>query len=203
MLNKGLIAKYIFVSVLILTSFDITQSQDRKLDSVYVAVNLGVGSHVGFDITTTIKVGRIFRMGLGYSYHIREAQSRPEDYEKGIINRLFAFGLVLSPYDFVSSYHAVLGRIIPISEKLSINLEGVVGYSRVKQPENWQFRGEVGFADNYSFENIKYDLVHVGLRPKLEFQPIDRLYLTIGPQIIYTKEQLMVTGQLGLLFRVF
>ncbi len=194
--------KNIVLSLLAVSISFYSSGQNNKFDSVYIAQSFGLGTHVGFDLSISKSINKKFRLGLGYSYFIRKASSTPNDYETGLVSKVLSLGL-LKPYDILNSYHVIFGRVFPFTETVALNFEGALGLTRVKQPEDWVFQDNIiGLADNYTYTEKSYNLISFRLKPTFEIQPLDRFYFTVAPQVLYSSEQVVFSGNIGLQYRL-
>ena len=90
-----------------------------------------------------------------------------------------------SPYDQFENYQIGLGKIYDLNENgtIRINLSIGIGYTTIREPENWQTNYNVLLSDNYTWNYKKRNTVSLIINPKIEF-PFTKFYgLTISPMV--------------------
>uniref|UniRef100_UPI004047C471 hypothetical protein n=1 Tax=Flavobacterium sp. TaxID=239 RepID=UPI004047C471 len=121
--------------------------------------------------------------------NIRKPKSQPEDYSSGLTGVLL-FGAA-NPYDQLENYQIGVGKIYKLNPRGTIraNISLGLGYTIIKEPENW-IRINNGFlAENYTWNYNRYSTFSVILNPKIEF-PFSRFYgLTLSPLVQINKDR--------------
>tara|TARA_R110002051_G_scaffold137916_4_gene210629 strand:+ start:52753 stop:53358 length:606 start_codon:yes stop_codon:yes gene_type:complete len=176
---------------IIIFSISIIQvnAQFDENNAIYSTGELNLGNYIGFDINLNYVYKEKYSFKLGYTGNIRKPKYQPEDYTSGLTGILL-FGLA-NPYDQLENYQIGVGKIYKINQSGTIRLNTSigVGYTVIREPENWE-RIDSGFlAENYTWNYTKYNTVSLIINPKIEF-PFTRFYgLTISPMIQINKER--------------
>ena len=179
------------IITLLITSISINtaNAQIDAKSSVYTAFELNFGNYVGFDISLNYIHKEEYSFKLGYTGNIRKPESLPEDYSSGIT------GILLFPlknsYDQFENYQIGFGKIYNINSSGTIraNLSLGLGYTTIREPENWQKINDGFFSENYTWDYYKYNTLSLIINPKIEFA-IKRFYgITISPMVQISKDR--------------
>ena len=164
-------------------------AQFDENNAIYSTGELNLGNYIGFDINLNYVYKEKYSFKLGYTGNIRQPKSQPEDYTSGLTGILL-FGLA-NPYDQLENYQIGVGKIYKINQSGTIRLNASIGlgYTVIREPENWE-RIDNGFlAENYTWNYNKYNTVSLIINPKIEF-PFTRFYgLTISPMVQINKDR--------------
>ena len=133
---------------------------------------------------------------IGYLGNIRKPKSQPENYSSGLTG-LLSFGLA-KPYDRFKSFQIAFGKINNLNKNrfIRVNLSLGLGYTTIKEPENWEFNGAL-VTDNYTWNYNRHKTVSIIINPKIEF-PYTRFYgFTISPMLQINKDRTYFGIELG------
>ena len=172
-------------------------AQFDENNAIYSTGELNLGNYIGFDINLNYVYKEKYSFKLGYTGNIRQPKSQPEDYTSGLTGILL-FGLA-NPYDQLENYQIGVGKIYKINQSGTIRLNASIGlgYTVIREPENWE-RIDNGFlAENYTWNYNKYNTVSLIINPKIEF-PFSRFYgLTISPLLQINKDRTYIGIGIG------
>jgi hypothetical protein len=138
-----------------------------------------------------------YSLKVGYSGFIRKPQSQPADYGSGLLG-LLSWGSS-NPYDQIENYQITVGKIYPLNESGStrVNLSVGLGYTTLREPENWQKVNDSFLAENYTWNYSKSNTVSLIINPKIEF-PFSQVFgLTISPMLQLNKDRTYVGVGVG------
>lgn len=188
--------------ILILVAVSINSfGQEEKQKSLLVSANVGLGSHIGIVAKTSVEFENNCRLGLSYSYFIRRAASTPNDFDTGIIERVF-FLNTIQPLDILNNCHAHVGKVWSISNHASFYLDAGVGMSKLRRPEDWSRNNNFPASSNYSYSNKSYNLFSFSLNPHFEIQPAEWIDFIVGPYFLHTGEQGVLALNAGIQFKL-
>ncbi len=161
-------------------------------DTYYLSNELNFGNYLGIDFSLNYVFKNTYSLKAGFSGHVRKPKSQPENYSAGL-NGLFSIGTE-NPYDHLLNYRIDFGTIYNLNPKgtLRLNLSFGLGYTIIKEPNDWQFietDATINLAENYSYSYTTYNTLSFIINPKLEF-PFTRFYgLTISPMVQINKDR--------------
>ncbi len=179
--------------LLLLLSFSISISsataQFDANNAIYTTGELNLGNYIGFDMNLNYVYQEKYSFKLGYTGNLRKPKSQPDDYSPGLLG-VFLFGLD-NPYDQLENYQIGAGRIYKLNEKGTIRLNASfgIGYTVIREPDNWERINSGFLEENYSWNYRKYNTVSFILNPKIEF-PFSRFFgLTLSPMLQINKDR--------------
>lgn len=178
-----------------------TTANAQFLDNNALFFNGGVsrGNYFGARLGVNIIHKEKYALQAGISGLIRSAKSKPEDYSGGLVGAFF-LGLT-SPYDEVTSYELLVGRIVRLDDSGIVRLNLKVGatYSTFSTPTNWQWVSGGLVTPNYTYEQIDRNMMGLMINPEIEF-PVTRVAgVAISPFCILNKESTAAGVELKLL----
>ncbi len=182
----------IFLAFLILLNAQVITSQNNEKELYYVSSEINLGNYYGIDVHLNYVFKNRYAIKLGFSGNIREPKSQPEDYSGGL-EGLFSVGTE-NPYDHLLTYRIDVGRIYNLNPKGTIraNLSLGIGYTTIKEPDNWQFievDAPINLAENYTYSYRSYGTVSLIVNPKIEF-PITKIFgLSLSPMLQWNKDR--------------
>ncbi len=181
------------ITILIFSiSINIANAQFDENNAIYSTGELNLGNYIGVDIGLNYVYKEKYSFKVGYTGNIRKPKSQPEDYTDGLF-RLFSFGLA-DPNDQFKNYQIGLGKIYKLNKRgtIRVNLTLGLGYTTIREPENWQMINNVFIVfidENYTWDYKEYNTVSLIINPKIEF-PVTRFYgLTISPMLQINKDR--------------
>ncbi len=141
---------------------------------MYVSGALTGGNYFGGSLMINYVYNDQYSFQIRSSHFIRSSKSKPSDYISGVFSLL---SLETLPYDQVTSYGFLVGKVKNLNEKGTIrfNLRGGVSYSFFKEPFNWQKVGNGFLSPNYTFDYRTQKVVSLDINPEIEF-PITRFF---------------------------
>ena len=181
--------KHLLTLLIFLFVIHKSSAQFDKHSTYYVSGELSLGNYTGIDISLNSVNKEQYSFKLGYSGNFRKPESQPENYSSGLTG-LFSFGLA-NPYDQVQNIYLAIGKIYNLNKKGTIraNLSIGLGYTTIREPENWEMIDDAFLTENYTWNYYNYHTVSVILNPKIEF-PFTRIYgLTISPMVQLNKDK--------------
>ena len=180
--------KTFFVLTIILNFLSIS-AQSEKHHTYYTSSEINLGNYVGIDIGLNYAYKEAYILKIGYSGNIRIPNSQPDDYTSGLVGAL-TLGLN-NPYDQMQNYLMTLGKITRINSKntIRLNLSAGIGYTIIKEPENWTKLDTDTLGENYSFNYRDYNTISLIINPKIEF-PFTKIYgVSLSPMIQINKDR--------------
>lgn len=181
----------IFILVISCISVSFVNAQYVENKALYVTSELNLGNYFGVDLNLNYALNEKYSFKLGYTGNLRKPKTEPEDFTTGITGILF-FGLN-NPMDQFGNIGASIGRIYKINQSgiIRVNFSMGVGYTLLKEPENWIKidNNALSLTKNYSYDYVKNNAVSLIINPKIEF-PITRYFgLTISPMLQINKDR--------------
>ena len=158
--------------------------------AIYLGNELNIGNYLGLDLNMNYVHLEKYSFRVAYSGNIRKANSLPPDYSSGLIGAML-FGLA-TPVDQMENFQIGLGRIYGINKTRTIraNISVGLGYTTIREPENWQATGGAFLVENYSWNYDKYNTLSLILNPKIEFA-FSRFYgFTLSPMLQISKDRM-------------
>jgi hypothetical protein len=178
------------ITILIFSiSFNIANAQFDENNAIYSTGELNLGNYIGVDINLNYVYKEEYSFKVGYSGNIRKPKSQPEDYTTGLTGILLLGSA--NPYDQLENYQIGIGKIYKINQSGTIRLNASIGlgYTIVREPENWERINNGFLAENYTWDYNKYNTVSLIINPKIEF-PFSRFYgLTVSPMVQINKDR--------------
>jgi len=180
--------KQIVGIVLVLSCLQSVNAQFFDNNAIYITNEINLGNYIGLDVHANYIYKERYTFKFGYSGNIRKPKTQPSDYRTGLAG-LFFLGTA-NPYDQFETYQLTIGRLYRFNKKgtIRLNLSVGLGYTNIREPENWEFGGEPAIG-NYSWNYYEYSTVSLIISPKIEF-PFTRFYgLTISPILQINKDR--------------
>ena len=181
--------KQILTIVLFSMSINLSYAQFDKNNALYSTGELNIGNYIGIDANLNYIYKEKYSFKIGYTGNIRKPNSQPENYRSGLTG-LLSFGLA-DPYDQLENYHVAFGKIYNLNKSGTIraNVSLGLGYTTIREPENWELINDAFLTENYTWNYKKYNAVSIIINPKIEF-PFTRFYgLTISPMCQISKDR--------------
>lgn len=175
--------------ILFISSIHLANAQFAENNAIYSTVELNLGNYVGADLSLNYVYKETYSLKIGYTGNIRKPISQPSDFSSGFFGALF-MGLI-NPYDQMENYQMAAGKIYKLnaSGTIRVNLSLGIGYTIIREPENWEKTGGGFLGNNYSWDYDQYNTVSLIINPKVEF-PFSRVYgLTISPMLQINKDR--------------
>jgi len=166
-----------------MASINFANAQFDENNSIYLTTELNLGNYIGLDLNLNYVYKDKFSFYIGYTGNLRHAKSQPKDLTSPF-SGIWVSDLD-SPYDQFENYQIGLGKIYDLNENgtIRINLSIGIGYTTIREPENWQTNYNVLLSDNYTWNYKKRNTVSLIINPKIEF-PFTKFYgLTISPMV--------------------
>lgn len=189
--------KQILTALLFITGINTSYAQSESKHALYFSGELGYGSYLGLDLNMNYLYLEKYSLKVGYSGHLRVAESKPYDYSSGFFKALL-YGLD-NPFDQMENYQMAAGRIYKLNKKgsIRINMSIGIGFTTIREPHNWE-RSERNFLyENYTWDYEKYHTVSLIINPKIEF-PFSRFYgISISPMVQFNKDRIYIGVGIG------
>jgi hypothetical protein len=179
--------KQILTVLIIFLGITSSNAQFDKNNFIYSTGELNLGNYIGLDLNVNYVLKKKYAIKLGYTGNIRKPKSQPDNYSSGL-KGLLLLGLS-NPYDHFINYHISFGKLYKLNKSGTIraNLLLGLGYTTIKEPENWKFIDKAFFTENYDWNYKKHNTISVIINPTIEF-PISRFYgFTISPTLQFNK----------------
>jgi hypothetical protein len=158
-------------------------------NAIYSTGELNLGNYIGFDFNMNYVHKEKYSFKVGYTGNLRKPISQPADYASGLTG-LLLLGLA-NPFDQIENYQIGFGKISKINASGTIraNLSIGLGYTIIREPENWERVNTAFLTENYTWNYNKYSTVSLIINPKIEF-PFSRFYgLTVSPMVLLNKDR--------------
>lgn len=165
--------------------------------ALYLGTELNIGNYLGIDLNLNYVHLEKYSLRVAYSANIRKANSLPADYSSGLIGAML-FGLT-TPVDQMENLQIGLGRIYGLNPNRTIraNISLGLGFTTIREPENWQVTESSLLVENYSWEYGKYNTLSLIINPKIEFA-FNRFYgFTLSPMLQLSKERMYIGVGIG------
>ncbi len=171
-------------------SFNSIKAQFSENNAIYYSDGLNFGNYFGVDLNLNYVYKEKYSFKIGYIYDMRKPKSRPDDYSSGLAKALL-FGTE-NPHDLMETYQFALGKIYNLNENGTIrfNLSLGLGYTIIKEPENWQkIENASLIGENYTWDYKRQNTISLIINPKIEF-PFTTVYgVTISPMVQINKDR--------------
>jgi hypothetical protein len=180
--------KQVIRILLLLSCVQPMRAQFFDSNAIYFTGDVVLGNYIGVDFQMNYIHKEKYTFKIGYSGNIRKPKTQPSDFSTGL-GGIYLLGTA-NPYDQFESYQVTVGRLYKFNEKgtIRLNLSVGLGYTNIREPENWLFGGEPSIG-NYSWNYYEYSTVSLIISPKIEF-PFTRFYgLTISPILQINKDR--------------
>ncbi|WP_159023555.1 hypothetical protein [Formosa sp. L2A11] len=180
--------QYMLTLVLSCISFYTLNAQFSEHHAIYFSGEINLGNYVGIDYNLNYVYKETYAFKLGYTGNIRTPKSQPKDYGSGL-QGLFSFGFE-NPYDQIENIQIGVGKIYKLNTNgtIRLNLSAGLGYTIIREPENWQRINDAYLSENYTWNYRKHNTVSLVINPKIEF-PVSRFYgLTVSPMLLINKD---------------
>ncbi len=192
--------KQIIAILIFSIGIHLANAQFDENNAIYSTGELNLGNYFGVDFNLNYVYKEKYTFKIGYTGNIRKPKSQPENYTSGLTG-LLSFGLA-NPYDQFENYQLGFGEIYNLNKSGTIraNLSIGLGYTTIREPENWKFINEAFLTENYTWNYKKYNTVSLIINPKIEF-PFTRFYgLTISPMLQINKDRIYFGIGIGHMF---
>jgi len=153
---------------LLIGSIHSANAQFANNNAIYSTSGLSFGNYMGGDVSLNYVYREKYSCRVGYSDYLRKPKSQPADYSSGLAKAII-FGLE-NPHDQIENYQIALGRIYRLNETgtIRVNLSIGVGYTIIKEPENWQkVEGISLVAKNYTWDYHRQNTVSLIINPQI------------------------------------
>lgn len=185
MISKRTILLFLFIF-----SINSIKAQFDENNAIYYSDGLNLGNYFAVDLNLNYVYKEKYSLKIGYISNMRKPKSRPVDYSSGFVKALL-FGSV-NPQDQMENYQFALGKVYSLNEKgtIRLNLSAGLGYTVIKEPENWQKIEEASYlAENYTWNYKRQNTISLIINPRIEF-PFTKVYgLTISPMVQINKDR--------------
>ncbi len=158
-------------------------------NALYLTGEVNLGNYIGVDLNINYVYKDTYTFKIGYTDNIRDAKSKPKDFNSGLIGVLL-FG-VGDPDDQFENFQLCVGKLYKLNPRGTIraNMSIGLGYTIIETPENWQrIDNGAGFVGNYLWDYRKHNTISLIINPKIEF-PFTRYFgLTLSPMVQINKD---------------
>ncbi len=184
-----------FLLVYIILNSSWTNAQDKIKDNFYLTSDLNLGNYIGIEYNLNYVIQNKYAFKIGFSGNIRKPVSQPDNYSSSLLEVFSSFGN--RPYDHFLNYKVEIGRIYNLNKKGTIraNLAFGLGYTLIKEPENWQYSDNsswINLTENYTYSYNRHQTISLVLSPKIEF-PISKYFgFSVSPQMQFNKDRTYV-----------
>ncbi|QDO94608.1 hypothetical protein FNB79_11740 [Formosa sediminum] len=188
---------YILTVMLSCFSIQFINAQFSTSHAIYTTGELNLGNYIGFDLNLNYVYKETYSLKIGYTGNLRTPKSQPENYSSGF-ESIFSFGTT-NPYDQLENIQIGAGKIYKLNTKgtIRLNLSAGLGYTIIREPENWHPIDNPFLTENYTWQYRKYNTLSFVLNPKIEF-PISKIYgLTVSPLLILNKDRTYIGIGIG------
>ena len=189
--------KQIITILIFSISISLSYAQFDENNAIYTTGELNLGNYVGIDISLNYVYKEQYSFKIGYTGNIRKPKSQPENYASGFTG-LLSFGLA-NPYDQFENYQLAVGKIYNLNKSGTIraNLSLGLGYTTIREPQNWELINDAFLIENYNWNYKKYNTMSIIINPKIEF-PFTKFYgLTISPMLQINKDRTYIGIGIG------
>tara|TARA_R110002020_G_scaffold37072_1_gene111729 strand:+ start:2590 stop:3243 length:654 start_codon:yes stop_codon:yes gene_type:complete len=183
------IIKKVALLILCMNGLSSAYAQFAESNGLYLTTEVGIGNYFGLDMNLNYVLKEKYAFKIGYSGHIRNPHSIPEDYSSGILG-LLLLGLN-GPFDYMTNYQLAVGKIYKLNDKgtIRINLNLGVGYMGIREPKNWTRIDGFSVGSDYSWEYGRYYTVGLIINPKIELPFTSTVGITISPMVQINKDR--------------
>jgi len=188
--------KQVFLLFFII-NFYFSNAQFSENNAIYTTGELNLGNYIGLDINLNYIYKEKYSFKVGYTGNLRKPKTQPDNYVSGLTG-IASFGLA-NPYDQFESYQVGFGKIYNLnkSNTIRLNLSLGLGYTIIREPENWQIINNAFLTENYTWNYDKNKTVSLIVNPKIEF-PFTRYFgLTISPMLQINRDRAYVGIGIG------
>jgi len=177
----------IIISVFIF-SFELVYAQFAENNAIYFSQELNFGNYIGLNADLNYVYKERFSFKIGYNGNIRKPKSQPDDYSSGLVKGIL-LGLE-NPYDQMENYQIAVGKIGRLNKSGTIRINFLVGigYTIIREPENWQkIESKSLIAENYTWNYKRDNTASLIINPKIEFPLTSFFGLTVSPMLEVNK----------------
>ena len=156
---------------------------------IYGSSQFNIGNYRGGDLNLNLLIKESYSIKIGFIDNSRKSKLTPDDYSPGL-GGILLFGLT-DPRDKLTVYELSVGKIYKLNktENARVNLSLGVGYTIIREPENWKRTGGGSLETNYTWDVGNRKTISLIINPKFEF-PFSYVYgLTISPLVIINKNR--------------
>lgn len=175
--------KSILLLFLLIFSSNSVKAQFSENNAIYYSDGLNIGNYFGVDVNLNYVYREKYSVKIGYIYNWREPKSQPGDYSSGLAKALL-FGAA-GPHDQMKNYQIAVGKICRLNENrtIRVNLSVGLGYTEIKEPENWHKIASSFLSENYTWNYKKQNTFSLIINPRIEF-PFTTIYgLSLSPML--------------------
>jgi len=173
---------------LFIFSIEWAHAQFAENNAIYFSQELNFGNYIGLNADLNYVYKERFSFKIGYNGNIRKPKSQPEDYSSGLVKGML-LGLE-NPYDQMENYQIAVGKIDRLNKSgtIRINFLVGVGYTVIREPENWQkIESKSLIAENYTWNYKRNNTASLIINPKIEFPLTSFFGLTVSPMLEVNK----------------
>ncbi|WP_372948420.1 hypothetical protein [Mariniphaga sp.] len=173
---------------LFIFSIEWVHAQFAENHAIYLSQELNFGNYIGLNADLNYVYNERFSLKIGYNGNIRKPKSQPEDYSSGLI-KVMILGLE-NPYDQIENYQIAFGKIDRLNKSGTIRINFLVGigYTIIREPENWQKIDDGSFFfENYTWNYKRNNAASLIINPKIEFPFTSVFGLTVSPMLEINK----------------
>ncbi len=171
-------------------SIQTINAQFGENHAIYTTTGLNFGNYFGFSMNLDYVYKEKYAFKFGYSIYIQEPDSKPDDFSLGLFD---AFSL-FSSFNHLETYHIMGGRIYKFNQSgtIRLNLSAGIGFTKIKEPVNWQPINSFLLSRNYTWDYREYNTISFTINPKIEF-PFTRYFgMTLSPVLQINKDRTYV-----------
>ena len=189
----------VFFGLLIALAYPV-QAQFSEHHAIYTTTELSIGNYLGIDLNLNYIYEERYSFKIGYAGQLRKPRTQPTDFSSGL-SGVFLFGL-LNPYDKMDTYQLGVGKIYMLNpaKTIRLNLSVGLGYTIIREPENWQSAASDGVGSNYTWDLDKVKTLSLIINPKIEFPLLNVVGFTVSPVLQVNKQRVYVGIGLGDMF---
>lgn len=166
-------------------------AQFSDSNAIYITSDINLINYTGFDINLNYVYKEKYSFKVGYNGNFRVPKSKPDDYPRS----LFSFGYN-GPYDQIENYQIGIGRIYKLNESgtFRVNMYIGVGYTTIREPENWELHTWGTMSSFFTHSEYTYDIneyrtLSLIINPKIEYSFYRFFGITVSPFVQINKDQ--------------
>ena len=168
-------------------------AQVSEKNAFYSTGEIAFGNYLEINLNFNYVINEKYSFQIGYSGHIRDSKSVPQDYSSGLVG-IFSLGFGQLHFDQMDNYQILVGKIYNLDERGNIrfNLAGGIAYTVITEPTNWEPVSGFTLGENYTYDIDKHSTISLIINPKIEF-PFTRIIgLTISPMLQINKDRAFI-----------
>ncbi len=181
--------KQIFV-ILFLVSIHTANAKFEDKNAIYTTGELNVGNYIGVGLNLNYVYNEEYSFSIGYTGNIRKPITQPDNFSSGFVGIMF-FGLS-NPFDHFDTYHLSVGQIYKLDKSgaIRVNFSAGLGYTTIKEPENWEVNGDGIVGTNYTWDYNEYNTISFIINPRIEYLYSRYFGLTLSPMLQINKDRI-------------